>query len=282
MADSYCAKNCNDCIHREKLDCPGCKEGPGREISGDCELARCCRSKFRSACSDCVSHTDCETLRSRYQIPALRVAILTAHENEQAAFLQRFPQIGKWLTILFWLVIPANLGELLTTETLAGAFPALRLPGQLLTVLASLAYGLILLKLTCENDRYKTAGILFLIGAALNAISTFVPDMGALSLVVTLPAGVLTLIGEYNEFHAHAQLVEGANIPLAQGWETLWKWTIGSFLATIAGLLLTPILGVFALLITLVASIAVIIVAILKLVYLYRTAAFTRSYAAQT
>jgi hypothetical protein len=45
MAETYCGKTCTSCIQKEALNCPGCKVGPGRQYSGECALAKCCRNK---------------------------------------------------------------------------------------------------------------------------------------------------------------------------------------------------------------------------------------------
>jgi hypothetical protein len=74
---------------------------------------------------------------------------------------------------------------------------------------------------------------------------------------------------------------------LSEKWEKLWVWYIASFAATvgrsilglIAGFLSFGLLSVLLVLVMLAASIATVVVSILKLVYLYQSAQLFRNYA---
>ena len=91
---------------------------------------------------------------------------------------------------------------------------------------------------------------------------------------------VVALVGEYNEYVAHSAVLSGVDNELSQKWEVLWKWYIGLLLGTFGCLfvaLILPILGAIA---ALGCSVGSIVVGILKLVYLYRTAKEFREYPA--
>lgn len=69
MAETYCGKSCLECGQKDVLNCPGCKAGPGKQYGGDCELAKCCRSKGHQECSTCGFNGNCGTLRSKDRMP---------------------------------------------------------------------------------------------------------------------------------------------------------------------------------------------------------------------
>ena len=58
----------------------------------------------------------------------------------------------------------------------------------------------------------------------------------------------------------------------------LWKWYIGMTLGLLGSILLMLIIPILGLLVALVTAIGTIVVSILKLVYLYRTAKVFREY----
>ena len=282
MAETYCGKNCIECVQKESLNCQGCKAGPGRQFGGDCELAKCVRDKGHETCETCGFKGNCGTLRSRDSIPDYRIRKIEAEEQRKAAIVKRAPILGKWLWIIFWLIIPSTIGSLMANETTAKILPGLLMPGQIITAICSLTYGAILLKLGSEEDRYRTAGICALIAGGVSAavaIITGTAEEATWTLLFTLSAAVVAMVGEYNEYMAHSAVLSGVDNELSEKWELLWKWYIGLFLGMLGCILLmliAPVLGAIAIL---GCAIGTVVVGILKLVYLYRTAKIFREYA---
>ena len=281
MAETYCGKNCAECSKREKLNCQGCKAGPGRQFGGDCELAKCVRDKGHETCETCGFKGNCGTLRSRESMPDYRIRKIESKKMRKAAIAKRAPVLGKWLWIIFWLVIPSSIGSIMSHETTAKILPGLLMPGQIINAICSLTYGAILLKLGSEEDRYRTAGICALIAggvSAVVAIITGTAEEATWTLLFTLPAAVVAMVGEYNEYMAHSAVLSGVDNELSEKWEVLWKWYIGLFLSMfgcIIVMLIAPVLGAIAIL---GCAIGTVVVSILKLVYLYRTAKIFREY----
>lgn len=281
MAETYCGKNCAECTRKESLICPGCKAGPGRQFGGDCELAKCVRDKGHETCETCIFKGNCGTLRNRDFIPDYRIKRLEAEERRKAAIARKAPVLGKWLWIIFWLIIPGTIGSLMANKTVVELIPALSIPGQLLNAITSVTYGAILLKLGSQDDSYRTAGICGLI-AGLSSVGAAVINGAAEGatwiLLFTIPAAIVALVGEYHEYMAHAAVLRDVDYALSENWETLWKWYIGLFAAMIGSIivmLIIPILGAIAIL---AAAVGTVIVSIQKLVYLYRTAKIFREY----
>lgn len=283
MAETYCGKSCIECTHKAALNCPGCKTGPGRQFGGDCELAKCLRDKGHESCDTCSYKGNCGTLRSRDHLPDYRRRKIEAEEMRRAAIAKRAPVLGKWLWIIFWLIIPSTIGSLMSNETTAKILPGLFMPGQVINAICSLTYGAILLKLGSEEDRYRTAGICALIAGGVSAVVAIITgsaEEAIWTLLFTLPAAVVAMVGEYNEYMGHSAVLSGVDNELSEKWEVLWKWYIGLFLGMFGSLLvmlIIPILGAIAIL---GCAIGTIVVSILKLVYLYRTAKIFREYPA--
>ena len=281
MAETYCGKSCEECTKKEQLNCSGCKTGPGRQFGGDCELAKCVRDKGHETCDTCGFKGNCGTLRSRESMPDYRIKKIEAETMRKAAIAERAPVLGKWLWIIFWLVIPSSIGSIMSHETTAKILPGLFMPGQIINAICSLIYGAILLKLGSEEDRYRTAGICALIAGASSALAAMInggSDGATWILIFTIPAAIVAIVGEYNEYMAHSAVLSGVDNELSEKWEVLWKWYIGLFLGMfgcIIVMLIIPILGAIAIL---GCAIGTIVVSILKLVYLYRTAKIFREY----
>ena len=138
-----------------------------------------------------------------------------------------------------------------------------------------------LLKLGSEEDRYRTAGICALIAGVSSALAAMInggSDGATWILIFMIPAAIVAIVGEYNEYMAHSAVLSGVDNELSEKWEVLWKWYIGLFLGMfgcIIVMLIIPILGAIAII---GCAIGTIVVGILKLVYLYRTAKIFREY----
>ncbi len=281
MAETCCRKTCEGCTHKESLGCSGCKAGPGNHWSGECEMAICRKDKGHETCETCSFNATSSTLRERENVPEYRLRKLVAEEDRKKRITQKALFLGKWLWILFWLVIPATLTGFMTNETIVGWFPSLNLPGQILSTICSVAYGLILLKLSSEDEHYRTSGICFLVVAAVSVVVVCISggrNDVTWTLILTLPAAVVSLFGEYHEYMGHAEVLNSVDTELSEKWRNLWKWYIGLFAALVGVIIVTLIAPILGMLTLLIVSIGILIVSILKLVYLYRTAKLFREY----
>ena len=281
MAETYCGKTCAECTKREELNCQGCKAGPGRQFGGDCELAKCVRDKGHDTCETCGFKGNCGTLRSRESMPDYRIRKIEAEKMRKAAIAKRAPILGKWLWIIFWLIIPSAIGSIMANETTAKILPGLFMPGQIINAICSLTYGAILLKLGSVEDHYRTAGICALIAGASSALAAMInggSDGATWILIFTIPAAIVAIVGEYNEYMGHSAVLSGVDNELSEKWEVLWKWYIGLFLGIFGSILLILIIPVLGAIAVIGATIGTLVVSILKLVYLYRTAKIFREY----
>ncbi len=281
MAETYCGKNCAQCAEKEILGCPGCKVGPGNLIGTECELARCCISKGQTECTACEYSEECSTLQERDRFLQYRLQTVEKEKERRNAAAKRGPLLGKWLWIAFWLIIPSTLGSLLSNDTLFGTELAFFVPGQVLSTVCALAYGLILLRLTSTDIRYRTAAICVLAGTLISTLTNFVfsgSEVPMWAVAISIATTVLSYLGEYNEFMAHSAVLTDLDDGLATKWKTLWRWYIGSFGAFIGGTVLMMIVPTVGVMLTTAGSIGMVGTRVLKLVYLYRTAKCFRYY----
>lgn len=199
---------------------------------------------------------------------------------------EKAPFLGKWLWILFWLVIPQSLASLLTSDLFAGQ-PVLSSLGQIMQLIYLLGCGLVLLKLSSQIARYRTAGIYFLVGGMINAAFSIIPVPAAGSALavwgslIIVAGGIFLMVGEYHEYMGHSELLEGVDWELSDKWRKLWKWYIGCFIALLGSIVVITFSPFLGLLVTLAAIIGLLVVLIRKLVYLYRTAMIFRNWDAE-
>ena len=278
MAETYCGKPCAECKEKEILSCPGCKSGPGRPKAhgGDCRLAQCCREKGHWECATCGHNKTCTTLRGKQYMPEYRLKAIESQKMIAAEIAKRAPVLGKWLWVLFWLIIPDTLASFMTNDTIVGWFPGLYIPGQMLTSISVVIYGIILLRLTSEEERYRTAGICTLACGFINGLMCIPGVYGEIwwMLIFALLLAIIAPIGLYHEFTAHSVVLAGLDDELAEKWSVLWKWHIGMYLTVLLGGLI-PLIGLLA---VLAASVGMAVVSIVKLVYLYKTAKLFKEY----
>lgn len=281
MANTYCGKNCDNCVQKEQQMCQGCKLGPGRSFYDGCEIAVCCKSKGHESCDTCTNNRYCGKRGRRDNMPEYRARKLAEEAAKKAELARKAPFFGKWLWILFWMVIPSTLASILAVDAMAGWAPNVYLVGKILNVVCSLIYGLILLKLAAECAEYRIAGVLRLVTAAVSLLLVLVAGKNTAAnwtLLITLPGAVVGLVATYQLYMAHAAVLNGVDTSQAEKWRVLWKWNIGMYGAMIGSVVLVLIFQLLGLLVMLAALIGILVVSILELVYLYQTAKTFREY----
>ena len=188
------------------------------------------------------------------------------------------------LKVLFWLVVPGTIAGFLSDEALSAHWPDLASLGEILGILCSVVYGLLLLSLARVNGGYRAAGVCTLFVAVAGII---IQSLGGgdprnvergIALILTLLAGVAALVGECAECTSHAEVLEPVDMALSQRWRRLMKWYVGLFLGTFAGILVALFSQWLGLLVMTASTVGSLVVAILKLVYLWRTARTFREY----
>lgn len=284
MAEALCGKDCAVCADREELSCPGCQNGPGRRFQNKCEVAVCCHEKGHVLCNSCSFFPSCGRLRDRDRMPRtfLRQRMEEQERKERLANNAAFN--ARWLMLLFFMVIPDVVVSILTAEVITNWIPGLFWPGECLRILCLAACCVILFKLSKNCEDYRRAGICILIGGGVGTVVTMLfggSDLPGWSLLLTLPAMVIRLYGEYKEYQAHAYILKDADQEMAEKWEKLWKWYWISYAAMFGSIVVMLIMPVVGLLVMLAAVIGVLVVGIMKIVYLYRSAVIFKEHIPQ-
>lgn len=281
MSETYCGKSCESCSWKYKLNCPGCQKGPGRPIEGDCDIARCCRNKSHNTCATCSDSSYCAKWRGRADEPKYRMERIEQEKEDDAYLHKMAPMLAKWLWIIFCLSIIAVIAGLATSNAIKERVPNLYIGGTVISTVTKIVISLILIKLTSVSGNFVKAGVYMIISSVLSLINIFIPDgewtFELLSLLLTIPNLIMTLLSDYNLYTGYSNITVNADKTLAVKWDELWTWTKRACIMTIVATLLVvlaPLLGVILLLI---AMIAMFIIGIVRLVYQYQSAMIFRS-----
>ena len=283
MAETYCGKTCAQCAEKESLSCPGCKAGPARQPDGDCTLALCCREKGHQDCATCSYNGSCYTLRGKDRMPEYRLKAIEAEWIRAAALAKRAPIFGRWLWALFWLIVPNAVAVFAATIGTKASIPALSIFGQVLNAICTLASGAILIRLSFEEERYRTAGICVLLSSVIGAVQYIPGISGILAwiLLLSIASGVISIYGISKEVAAHSAVVVDLDSELAEKWSKFFVRFLQLSAATVGSALLMLIFPSIGALCTIAVSIGLLVIGALKLVYLYRTARLFRKYTQQ-
>ena len=145
------------------------------------------------------------------------------------------PLLAKWIGVLFWLIIAANIASLFTSENVTNAVPSLAFAGQILNIVTTAAYGVILLKIASESIYYRNSAICCFITAVVAVAMIPVSDDTdlALAIPVVIVSVVVSMIGEYYEYKgAHRCLercVPGTFGKMDQAVEMVYGYIFGNY-----------------------------------------------------
>ena len=191
---------------------------------------------------------------------------------------RRAAVFGKWFMIYFWTQIFMIILAFLSSLWLVNGMPAV------LLVLLSYGYSVtevvIFYQLGRQEDRFKTSAGLALIALVAGIIIDLLHS-NVLAVLWRIPGGIIKLIAVYHFMIGCSEILLTTDGKLSDKWRSLWKWYIDLRVGLIVGLpaLLimalifeSTLLANLALILVIGIAIALVVVAILWLVYLYRTA----------
>lgn len=197
-----------------------------------------CSEKFQGKCEDCTEGT------------------------------KDAPFIAKWIMILFILSV-INIG----VGLIAVIIPSLKFLGNVVSLICTLSYGLVLLKLSSVHNNYQIAGICYIITNIFSFISSAFSTRNSLIITFSIISLIISIISIYNEIIAHSEIAGKHDYILASNWHNLWNLYKGILIAIAVAIVLIFIMPGLVSLALLGIAISLIIFSILKLVYLYKTAA---------
>lgn len=179
-------------------------------------------------------------------------------------------QVSKRLGILFWIYVVSMALSLL------GVLPAMAEMMPWLGAGMRIASAIVLFSLAQAGGRYRLAGILGGIAAAGNLLLTLIGSAGG---VLATALNICALVGLYNEYKGHAELIQEQEDTLARRWTKLFVWNIVLSLVSMLLAINVSVLGAAAgmsvgtmtMLGVALALIPAMVVDVLYLVYLNRT-----------
>ena len=284
MADTYCRKTCDGCTYQDRLHCQCCKAYPHNQPGG-CAIARCCQDRHIDHCHQCNYHLRCNRFQTRMQQPAQRLSIQMRHAEVQAqneSLLQqaeaRLTLLSKYIPLLFT-VAKVSIVLAVLQSVLNRFIPELDLWYAIPHCIISIAYSIVLLRMFPIHASYRIAGLLALIIAPINCVTSFLGANTVPAILATILVSMLQLVGKRYEYTAHADIMTDIDSELAHKWRNLWNLQMLFLCGTIITTLLAMItwLSFFVWLIT-ILTIALLVVLCLEWVYLSRSAKLFRDY----
>lgn len=273
MAESYCGIVCENCEHREALQCPGCKAGPGHHSMGDCTIAHCCYDKDREFCSQCSQFENCSPLRWKKDTAGKRLK----KRREEAERAERAARDGRIMSgstmTLFWVTAANLVGSVALAVGAALGSTAAVIASIGLEAVCALITVICLFCMGKANTRFRTAAIFNILTIAPGVLEQIFTEDPA-KTIINLVSTVLSVIVMYNITKGFEEVLEKKDAMLSEKWNLLWSWYIGIPMAMIAAVVMLLIIPWLGSLVLTLAPIAMIVVNIAMVVMLYRTGRF--------
>lgn len=267
MSESYCLKSCAECGQ-----CTGCRSGA---YAARCDIAKCCREKNHENCDSCTRASFCPTRSARDMMPQ-KLHDQDRREAERLATKRLNAGVmAKWVSIIFWCAIAANVVGLLSF--LDENMPVLgwvQIAAEAAIVLV-IAYGYWRMK--DVRDGFKIYAILALISQVISAVHTTLQE-GPVRILIAIPEIIIVLIAYRTQYLAFQEALSGIDGEMSYKWLRQWNLFKISLLAMGAGLLFSIILSLLGLVIILGGIGVLLFVMIREYVYLYQTAQICRCF----
>lgn len=279
--NSYCGKSCDHCTHKEALDCPGCKAGPGKRFSEKCDIAKCGRGRNILYCEHCSDYHVCSTIRRKEKIPAIRLENRKREEERRERINAVAPYGAKCFFVMFLLAIALDVCGIFTSFEFFSDFRVLVTSAKIAQTTVALGYGAVMLCLSKFESRFRTAGMLTILTALTGLLMWYLDGrevLKNLTYVLLLPSAIFGMISTYNEYTACADLVYEASEDSYHSWLLLRKLYFGAmigYVVSIVTVLITPLLGLIGMI---GCNILILVTGVIRIVNLYRTMLIFRYY----
>lgn len=284
MISEYCGNNCETCTSKEKLNCPGCAAGPGGLYTTSCRLAQCCIRKGLESCTGCEYSCSCGIYLGREDMPGKRIQEMERLAAKKAQLAEMAKGMRKWFLVLFWLFVPTCIGSWITNLSLDGEIPGLLLTGTLISLTSNLIYVVALYGLGRMFPRFKASATIMLICTLFTSVFAILNALGdsvAEPLLLTELAGIASLVAECMECKTYSEALFDLDEDLAAKWNRYWKWYLGFMCTLCVSVVILVIAQVLGLLLMFVTGIGIVVLGILKLVYLHKSAKICGYFAAK-
>lgn len=186
--------------------------------------------------------------------------------RESWPYAEHASLLSEWLGRLFWVFIALFVVNFIVQQIKAPAILS-----AVVSLVRGVAVGYILLQLAPVHKGYWTAGCFSVILSIVDAATSQLPDDALnLSILILIPALVASFVQMYFEYTTHAAVLAGLDEDFSGKWRRLWKWTIGLLAGLFGCILVMRLEPMFGLVLMLLVAIALVVTAILYVVYLRR------------
>ncbi len=208
-------------------------------------------------------------MNNEFEVNAMESAE-TIRREERA---RRAAVMGKWMWLLFWVVL-VSVGANLVATLLE-----LKWLENTVDVVSKLAYAAILLQMAGEDGAYKKAALYTAATVVVLKLVGLLPQetlgQSVVFLVASLVPLALAVYASYLEYYAHGRMID-MNSALSKSWRQLWKLEVVSAGLTIGGAVLAAVAVMLGALVMLGGSMFTIVTGVMKITYLYRSAQLFR------
>lgn len=196
-------------------------------------------------------------------------------QNEEK--LARCKFLGPKVKLIFILSILQIICNVLSNEKVALISLGLYLVGLFAGLVVGIVYGVVMLSMARESERFKMAGIFYLLSPILGVVAAFMGQ--AMTVIVSIAVIILAFVALYQEIYGFSETLSGINNNLSMRWPDIWKklmfWLI-ALLVSFGVMLLASVFG-YAFVILgsigmIVSAIAVIVVSIMRIIAISDTA----------
>ena len=191
---------------------------------------------------------------------------------------------AKWFWNLFLLVVLSNLLGLVFNDLFIGDSIILNVLGSVVSLLGQFGYAVLLTIMARFATNYAKAGKFYLYGALVVFVcelaGLFV-SLAELATVVSLAGSVLSLYGQYHELMTHKGLLSEVDEKLSIRWGSLWTWTLRCLILMMISIPVMILAVAVGGMLSLVGSLGMLVISIVKIVTLYQSAKCFKKMAVQ-
>lgn len=299
MADTYCGKSCEKCELKKESKCSGCKVTPFGLIDqarSKCEIASCCKKEECIVCTNCRQVSACRLYANRDGMPQKFAHIATSQGGSTGTSegisteasrdyvvdeyeIRKAQRLRDWMevfnTALFAFLIIGVVGTIITAF-----FSSFALIDSLLIIVGMIVMIVALFKLGDYEDGYNRAAvfqILAIVASFLRVVFFVLGASPVFSLMCSTATTVFGIIALINEVKAHSEILRKVDSQLSAKWDkylSMLYVSVGIGVVCFAAYVLALFSSSFGCLLVpavLVLSVAIIVLAIMRLVYIVLT-----------
>lgn len=251
-------------------------------MTGDCELAACCRDKGHEGCEGCSHKVGCGLYIDRRSMASKRIARRKEEAEEKEWLLEKKEHLVKRFNVLSISVIPIVIVAVLELVLQALSVECTVFSFSLSILLDGL-FAFILFNMVeyDEQEHIRKAVMLYVSSVIIRAVALVIYLLAGSEnfwmIACALALEVVSIFTMYHECNGYADIIEDLSKYYAQKWRDLWKTYMIAQIVYYAGTLLSAFL-LFRIAV-LGAALVLVGIAIARMVYLVQTTKELKNYA---